>query len=375
MNQDVPTPDTPVEPLSKVLIVSDRRTLRDRLAGQLATAADGLCTARTADNIEELSSRAGPFTLAIIDADTVDAETLCRGLTLQLPRVCCVVLHAEITADNALAALRAGAADVLPPKLPKQELLARLEEAAERTTRASDERIERLARLCVQLTTERSETGQRVSQLAERLAEACGRLAERVAEHTPQPGTDPLDHPEGANMPTPAFRDRIRDELDLEVALRATLEHLLDEVGPTNAAIYLPDSGGDLGIGAYVNLDRERDSLLIGLESLASPAADLAERALTTAHLMPHDLHRTLGDAAEWVSQDEVMAAAARNGEDTPAVFLVFRNAATPYTSNHRNALDDIARTFGDQLERIVHVHNRVKPTGTDLWDAGDMAA
>ena len=46
--------------------------------------------------------------------------------------------------------------------------------------------------------------------------------------------------------------------------------HLLTKTGPTNAAVFLPDSVDHYGLGAYVNYDCPRESIAALLDALAT---------------------------------------------------------------------------------------------------------
>src|SRR5690606_26159418 len=121
----------------------------------------------------------------------------------------------------------------------------RIEAAARRAerNRRRDQRVERLKKLCHTLNGARQQVSGQVGELCNDLVEAYRDMSEQLTDV----------------RITGELGALLRQELEIEGLLRTTLEYALARLGPTNAAIFLPSSGGEFSLGAYVNHDVPRE--------------------------------------------------------------------------------------------------------------------
>ena len=179
------------------------------------------------------------------------------------------------------------------------------------------------------------------------------------------------------------FKGLIRQELDIETLLRTTLEFVLARSGPTNAAVFLPTTSGDYSLGAYVNYDCPKDTCDVLLDHLANTVAHRFETQIGVCHMQTRaEVHKRIGDEAQWLGDSSVVAFACRHDGETLAIFLLFRDRRTTFTSSLLQQMQTVSDLFAAQLARVIHIHHRHLPK--DKWgmlgdppadDYGDLAA
>jgi len=340
----------------RVLVASPDRDLRRRLVDALERCGHLCETAAGGDGVRR--------TLAGRDVEIVLLdERLADGPGLDVaPRIAesgagIVVLASAATADLAVEAMRAGALDLLPREVVQDELVRRVLDAARRL-RASgsrSDRVHRLSELCRELNSARRQMGDQVSTLCRDLTEAYDSLS------------DQLDRVAAASE----FAGVIGQELDIEELLRIAMEHVLSKSGPTNAAVFLPDTGGDFTLGAYVNYDRSSENAEMMFDHLASVVAPRFEHA-RSAVTMRDGVERDdlLGDDAHWLEGCAVLAVPCVHDEECLAVMTLFRDEQTPFDERLGPTLDAVAHAFAKQLGRVIRVHHRHLPR--DQWGSLD---
>ncbi len=170
------------------------------------------------------------------------------------------------------------------------------------------------------------------------------------------------------------FNALIRQELELEGLLRTTLEYVLKKAGSTNAAIFLPGTGGDYTLGAYINFDLPKDSAEIMLGQLADDLAPACEahRELTLV-VNPGQLSMERIDEEHWLSGSTLAVRACWSDEECIAVLAVFRDRRHPFAESVKPALSVITELFGAQLARVIKTHYRGKPK--EEWGSDAAAA
>lgn len=274
--------------------------------------------------------------------------------------------------EDAIAAMQAGAADLIPAGAGEDELSRRVLAAAGRSASAKErweqreKRAEKLRKLCRGLNQSRHELTKQVSHLCENLAGAYRELSEQMTLVTV----------------ASEFNALVRQELDLESLLRVGVEYMLGKTGPTNAAVFLPATSGDYSLGAYVNYDCPKDSAEVLMDQLAASVAPRldAEEGVVAMN-SPRELRDRLGDGAEWLEGMSVMSAACRHEKECLAVIVLFRPASAPLGEEVGRTFGLIARVFARQLARVIHVHHRHLPKhkwgfpGDPADGADDLAA
>jgi hypothetical protein len=275
-----------------------------------------------------------------------------------------VVLVGESpTAEEAIAALRSGASDLLEAPFDDADLLESVAGAVRSRRRAVDHerRLERLKRICRRLHAARQQVTTQVDTLCNDLVGAYQELADQVSHVTI----------------ASEFNSIIQQELDIESALRAALEYLLTKTGPTNAAIFLPSNHSDFSLGAYVNYDCPRDAADVLLDHLAdviAPRFQDEDRVVVCRE--EGELRRWIGDEASWLSSSTVMVCSCRHDGECLAVLALFRDQGSRFPEELSGQLQVLCDLFARQLSRIVRVHHRHEPdrewTGWDDWEADE---
>ncbi len=321
-------------------------------AGILATGAD------TLDEAENLLTQ-GDFDLLILEPCHADIRATRRGhaklerLAARHPATAVVVVDESPAFEDALAAMRAGAADVLAPGTPVRDASARLLAAATRACKRRGEldklnsKNTKLKRLCKGLSVSRRELNRQVSHLCEHLADAYKDLAGQM----------------NLLKLSAHFETLIRQELELESLLRVAVEFILARTGPTNAAVFLPATSGDLSLGAYVNFDCPRDTHEMLLDQLAAAVAPKFEHEVSIARLNSEpELKDRLGTAAEWLDGRALAAFSCLHEDECLAVVTLFRDQSAPFSEEHAAELAVLSGLFAKQLARVIHVHHRHLP-------------
>lgn len=356
-----PTPAAGADPQPalppRVLIVAATRALRDLVAAHLDEATAAAHAVARADEARARLDDAGPYDVVMIQPGSPAADSLALEIAEQRPGTSVVLLGETTTLEDAVAALRCGAVDVLSPRLARGEFIARTTAACAkaRRARAREERVERLRRLCRQLQSARVEMSRHIESLCGDLAGAYRDLNDRIND---------------VALAT-EFGSLIRRELDIESLLRTTLEFVLTKSGPTNAAIFLPAASGDFSLGAYVNYDGPKEAAEMLLDHLASSLAPRFEGEREVRVLAGREqLRAALGDDAEWIGDSTLMAVPCREDADCLAVMVLFRDQGQPFPAELKATISLISDLFARQLARVIHVHHRHLPPSKwgDAW-------
>jgi len=162
-----------------------------------------------------------------------------------------------------------------------------------------------------------------------------------------------------------------RLELDVESLLRTTLEYVLHKIGPTNAAVFLPTSGQDFTLGAYVNYDCPRDCVDMLLDHVAASVAPAIEADPSMRlHRGEDALDELMGEHAAWLTGCEAVTFAAEHEDEMLAAVALFRDDRDPFDVRTMQRLGVISDILAQQLARIIRVHHRHVPI--DQWDGSD---
>lgn len=337
----------------------------------LAAANKRLQTFARADSAASGATSGGPFDVIICDERLDDGDGLSLAATCHRDDISLVLMGDQISVDNAIVAMRCGAADMMSPDVSATDMTERVRTAADRARdrRRQRGRIVKLKRMCRRLSTAREQVARQVDTLCTDLVQAYQELA---------------DHMNQVSTAT-EFKGLIQGELDIESLLRTTLEFVLSRSGPTNAAIFLPTTSGDYSLGAYVNYDCPKETVDILLDQLANSVAPRFEHTTGLICLTePEALDRYVGDEAAWLDGSGVAAMACRHEGETLAIFMLFRDRRNTFNTTLLEQVKTIGELFAAQLARVIHIHHRHLPkdkwgmlgdpeTGADGY--GDLAA
>lgn len=366
--RDPTRPQHPIE----LLVVDDEPAVRDAIVAALAHDHRTIHQAGDiADACRTLQQRR--IDLALIDPGLPDGDGLSIITRLRkdhpLTRFIVVTGHASL--QRAIDAIRAGATDFLSKPLNIRELNDRVAEALrhQRLDTRQHQRVQKLRRRCRELAAARSQITEQVDILCSDLVTAYQELAGQVQQ---------LEMTED-------LRASFDEELDLEQTLRKVMEFLLDRVGSTNIAMFLPASEGGYTVGGFVNYSYDKTAIRVLLDHLAQTAAPaLAERP-DVIHTSGRDaeLDRCFERAQGWLADCDVLATACRDddGESLAAVML-FRTADERFTTEHADLLEAVAGQLAEHLVKVIRVHHRMSDffddstnDGEDGEDGGSLAA
>lgn len=257
------------------------------------------------------------------------------------------------TADMLFKAIRSGATDVLCMPLNGDELMSRLKLAHARAVsrRREKNRIRKLQKTCDKLTAAHQDVSRQVDVLCNDLVHAYHDLATQM--HQTVQNND--------------FLSYVGNELDLEHVLRRTLEYVLEKAGPTNAALFLPAMADEYSLGGYVNLDGSRESTTMILQHLADVVAPKMIDRENALHITDNQtLARWIGADAAYLEDAHVLAVRCQHEEETLAVLVAFRDQSTPYAPEMVQTFEAISTLLAEQLSRVIRIHHRHLPHGTE---------
>lgn len=343
----------------RVLLIDSSDALRPLL--EQSTAEHGQVTvvyAATIKAARKAVKDAGKIDLAMIpQAGDGSGMELAQELKANDPATATVMLTATPDFTLAQQAMQIGASDIII-KPTKDNLDADwLASVAQRVTAVLDRqwvervrstRIRKLKRLCRKLDDARQEVTDQVDVLCNDLVTAYQELAVQVQNVSQTAG----------------YQDAVGEELDLEVVLRKTLEYIVQQAGPCNAAVFLPSSADEFSLGGYVNYDCTKESADMLLEHLADVLAPaVAEKGEELMHVTDNrSLDDLLGDDWNYLADCDLLALPVNHDGEALAVITLFRDNEQPFTEPAIDAMSSIADQMGELLGRIIRVHHRAMP-------------
>ena len=240
---------------ASILLVADKSRMRQRTVELLEQAGHHCICIGRLDTARATIAR-GRFDLILIDPELPDGNglQLATEARQSMPTAQTILLIRGDIVTYALEALRAGVANIITPHTTDDEIASITERALKqaRNDRQRDERIVSLKKICKELNIARHEISDQVDVLCKDLVNAYQDMAEQISEVAM----------------TSEFKTLLKQELDVEDLLRTALQFLLTKTGPTNAAVFLPDTDQNYGLGAYVNYDCPRESITVLLDHL-----------------------------------------------------------------------------------------------------------
>ncbi|MEE8519346.1 MAG: response regulator, partial [Dehalococcoidia bacterium] len=262
----------------------------------------------------------GRFDLVVLNPALPDGDglELSRQLQESSPWTKTIVLVETSSFQAAIEAMRCGVVDVLGVPVDPDDFISRVDSALLKSwaDRQREGRLTRLRRMCDELSADRDEISQQVQTLCNELVAAYQEIAEQIDEVT---------------MAT-EFRTLLKQELDVEEVLRTALEYVLTKTGPTNAAVFLPDSEGRYGLAAYVNYDCPRESITVLLEHLCQVVCpQMAGEADLVCFDDAEEFAGWVGPQMSFLSGCQVIAFSCRYNGECLAVILLFRSRDIPF--------------------------------------------
>jgi len=278
-----------------------------------------------------------------------DGLEFAQGLQRTAPATKTIIFSETGSFKIALSAMRCGAVDFIHTPADQDEFVARIDAALVKRLAEihREQRIRRLQGICRELHEARAEIADQVDVLCNDLAAAYQDLTDQISE---------------AAM-TSEFRTLLRQELDMEEALRTTLEYLLGKTGPTNAAVFLPDADHLYSLGAYVNYDCPRESIDTLLDHLCDAVCpQMSDETEIVAFDDASEFADWIGLDDECLGSSQVIAFSCRHHGECLAVMVLFRNREQPFDPKLAGTLDILRTIFAEQLSQIIRIHHRATP-------------
>ncbi|GEM_PF-1356249 len=341
----------------------------------IAGACEVAIVLRTLPELLEASASCDVLVVCAQGDDVLLRDTI-ETLSRQRPGVSCVVWCDAPTIELASACLQLGAADLIASDA--QDARERLLKAAKRTRSWRTKRRSQAGK-----ARELRETSKQLATLQDELEKQVGAVAGQLAGSFRDVAVQLKYVAIATELET-----LLRQELEVEALLRTTLEFLLRKVGAVNAAIFMPDDGGDYSLGAYVNYDFPRDSAQSTLEELGNTLAPMFD-ARNGLHVVPDAgalppredelLGNVGGPAMGWL-RDATLAvfscqgkikSAGSGADQCSAMIAIFRDKRTQFDGQSLRLLTIIGEHFGQQMARLVATTNRAAKHN---WDASGDA-
>lgn len=358
-DHQAPRPPEPRSGRFNLLIIDDepdvRRAIREALPQDTLRILQAGSLAEARRQTAEFS-----VDVALIDILLPDGSGLEFAAELKQQHPACqeIVMTGSPSPQLTIEAMRCGARDFLTKPFALEELNLRVQRALDRRRRSVARRrhVRKLKKLVRKLDHDRRDISQQVDILCKDLVGAYQdvavqmKLMEKLGE----------------------FKAVLREELDLEQALRLTLQFLLDQIGPTNAVIFLPNGGGGYSVGGFVNYATGFEDPHVLLEHLADVAAPRIVDEPEACHLADNELIEAwLGDDANWLADQHLILAPCRDDEQAMAAMLLFRDADQPFRDEDLKLINYITPFFGTHLSKLVRVHHRMARFFEDEDDFG----
>lgn len=338
----------------RAVVVTPRASVRRQIASMLHGQLESIVYADNAEEaIEQIKTSDCDLVIIERALPSTDGIDLLDQLTTNHPAIVGVLVGQIGNTEDAVRAMRSGACDIISIQNRSAETARRLMDTVKRAQRVRlrDARVDRLKKLCHKLDNARREVSGQVGDLCNDLVEAYKDLSEQFGD---------------VKLAT-ELNAVMRQELDIESLLRTMLEFTLSKVGSTNAAVFLPTSSGDYSLGAYVNYDIPKDAAEIMLEQLADAIAPQFEETAGVTTLTGYDeMEEALGCDAHWLDDHTAMVISCVHDGECLGVLTLFRNQSLAFSDDDERTLSIIARLFGEQLGRVIHVHHRHLPK--DQW-------
>ena len=339
---------------ASILLVIAEGDFRNRIIETIELAGHHcICLGRLDTALSSITG--GRYDLMIVEPDLPggDSLELSRHVQKESPATKVLFTTRNGSEMNPIEAMRAGVFDIISEQASPDILTDRIEVALAKTRieRERNEHIVVLKKICKELNIARHEISEQVDVLCKDLVNAYQDMAEQMDEVAM----------------SSEFKTLLKQELDVEELLRTALQYLLTKTGPTNAAVFLPDSDQNYGLGAYVNYDCPRESITVLLDHLCYSICP--QMALENEIITFNDTKEFcdwIDTDSEFISDAQVIAFSCMHKEECLAVVVLFRNKADRFTDELAGTLETLRSIFAEQLSNIIKIHHRAKPSWPD---------
>ena len=354
----------PPAPTAIILAVTDEKR-RERWTRVLCTAGHVVRHVQDAPALNRAVSEQQPGAVILDETFEEKAEIETARRLLDRNADLSVILVTEQEAfDFAVEVMKIGVTDLIDPAAENARLLEAASVALDRTRDLHDRhlRIKRLRDMCRKLNAAQAESHRQVEVLCQDLAVAYEDIADQLSE----------------TAMASEFKTLLAQELDVEDLLRTTLEYMLAKIGPTNAAVFLPDEHRHYTLGAYVNYSCPREASELLMDQLSHSLCHEMEserEILFFDHA--HDFACHFDADAAFLDDSQVIVFSCVDGGECLATMVLFRENDEPFELNVISLIDTLRTIFARQVSSVINVHHRASPswpteTVDDVFDVDD---
>ncbi|MGI9013254.1 MAG: hypothetical protein ACR2GY_03290 [Phycisphaerales bacterium] len=334
----------------------------ERLAGTwsriLRKSGCSVCVTATADDLAAVLAQGG------VDVLMIDDEFDSEALIDPAWQGSLVAVLSTLSVEHVIAAMQRGAVDALAVDAEEQRLTQAVAHALARSSeqQARADRMHALDATCQRLDAACTDSHRQVEVLCRDLAAAYEDIAEQLTE----------------TAMAAEFRTLLSQELDIENLLRTSLEYLLSRIGPTNAAVFLPDQDRHYSLGAYVNYSCPREEIEVVLEYLSQSLCPLLEsQPEIVAFDCASNFAQYIDADVSFLEGSEVIAFRCSDGKETLATMILFRDQDEPFGLDVVPVIDTLRFIFASQVARVIRIHHRATPqwpheAAEDTFDADE---
>jgi DNA-binding NarL/FixJ family response regulator len=349
----------PVLPASPaVLIVEDEPALAELIREALGR--DLNCRVRVADSIKQarriMATDSVDLMIADIGLPDGDGMSLLQALRAHHPLAESIVITGSPSVEKAIAAMRFGAADLLPKPFSLDNFVDRARRALYRQNLASknEARIESLRAAVKRLNEARRVVCKKVDLLCNDLVGAYGELAEQLDQVRVQEG----------------FRTLLASAKDLEQLLCHAMDWMLRRIGYCNIAIWLAGHE-QFQLGAYMKHSIPGDAKLMEAIRRGLLVKVVKENFI---HASGEESPRVLSSAESALLPDQsILATHCTYLGESLAAMVLFREGNNPFKPEDAEIIQAISPIFAVALAAAVRVEgNDENPE--DIDDASGNA-
>ena len=348
---------------AQILLVGATARLCRALGRQLGDRGHGCESVRRLDEAKAAVARTR-FDLVLLDPALPDGNGLELARELRSTATTkTIVLTRGGSFEQAVEALRCGVVDFVDAQIPVSDLAERIDSAIKvsRSDTQRERRLDQLKVVCKKLVEARQEVSRHLDRLCRDLVSAYQDVSAQMSE---------------VAMAT-EFRTLLKQELDVEDLLRTALEYLLTKTGPTNAAVFLPDTHKSFELGAYVNYDCPRETITVLLNHLCRAVCpQMAEETEIVSFNDAAAFAEWVGADAGFLSGCQVLAFSCLHEGRCMGVMVLFRRKDEPFEETLADTIDVLRSIFAEQVANVIKVHHRAfgewPKDPLDEYDASD---
>ncbi|HLL89230.1 MAG TPA: response regulator [Tepidisphaeraceae bacterium] len=339
-------------PAARVLVVEDEPQLAEVIADAMA-AERVPCHLSFATDLSQarrlLASQSFDLLLTDLHLPDGDGMTLLPALRERRPDAGAIVITGDATVDNAVSAIRHGAADFVSKPFTGPQLADRVKLALRKTDAWAEQerKIQKLKAAVRKLNEARKLVTKKVDLLCNDLVSAYGELSKQLDNVRTQEG----------------FRKYLEQAKDLEQLLCHAMDWLLRQMGYANVAVWLAAEDGQFQLGAYMKYTTPGDAALTdALKRVVLPkASDGVVRA--NGDELKDELSPT---EYKYLQHQAIIGVGCTYLGEQLAAVVFFRDGGTPFTDDDAATLKAVSPIFAGTLASVV------KDVDQPADDAGD---